>query len=372
MVAFFNAEVDRFVAAKPKGTTEAKIGAAKELANLDSEKFSWDRADFQRMAKGQRLEVDPNALYEGLYRPFHRQHVNVARQLNNTIYQLPQLYPMADARTLTITVSSGSGRVPFSTLMADRVPDVAIYIDTIQCFPLATYERTEGAAQPLFDAPDAGWRPNVTPAALKAYRSIDASITADHLFFYVYGILHARDYRQAFAADLRKSLPRIPQVKTAEDFWAFSRAGRALADLHVGYEAVEPWPDLEIAYAQGFDPDASDAWRVEKMRYPRIDDPETGRKIEDKTRVLYNRQVTISKIPLRAHDYRLGSRSALDWILNQYEVATDKASGITNDPNDWGAEHGQPRYIFDLLRRVVTVSMRTLDVTESLPPLDLT
>lgn len=102
-----------------------------------------------------------------------------------------------------------------------------------------------------------------------------------------------------------------------------------------------------------------------------MDDPETGKKIEDKTQVLYNSAVTISQIPLRAHDYQLGSRSAIDWVLNQYQVKLDKASGIVNDPNDWAAEHGQPTYIFDLLRRVVTVSMRTLDLIESLPALDL-
>jgi len=106
-------------------------------------------------------------------------------------------------------------------------------------------------------------------------------------------------------------------------------------------------------------------------RYAKVDDLETGKKSDDKTRVLYNRGVTIAGIPLRAHEYRLGSRSAIDWVLNQYEVTTDKASGITNDPNDWAAEHGEPRYIFDLLRRVVTVSMRTLDVVDSLPALDL-
>ncbi|MCC6642680.1 MAG: hypothetical protein IT386_16080, partial [Deltaproteobacteria bacterium] len=223
----------------------------------------------------------------------------------------------------------------------------------------------------LFDTPNAGWRPNISAAALRAYRTLDASLTAEDLFFYVYGVLHARDYREAFAADLKKSLPRIPQVKTQEDFWAFSKAGRELSELHVGYETVEPWPDLEITYAPGFDPNAPDAWRIEKMRYPKVEDPETGRKVEDKTRVLYNRAVTIAGIPIRAHNYRLGSRSALDWVLNQYEVTTDKPSGITNDPNDWATEHGQPRYIFDLLRRVVTVSLRTLDVVDALPMLDL-
>lgn len=373
MVAFFNAEVDRFAATQPKGTTSTKTEAAKKFANLDPAHYSWAAADFQRMAKGQRVDVDPDAFYETTYRPFQRQHGNIARHLNNRTHQLPKVYPSAGASTLAITVTEAGARVPFSTLMVDRVPDSKIYIDATQCFPLVTYQEVEESAnQLLFDAPDAGWRQNVSASALQAYRTLDASLTAEDLFFYVYGILHARDYREAFAADLKKSLPRIPQVKTADDFWAFSKAGRVLADLHLGYETVEPWPNLEVTYAPGFDPNAPDAWRVEKMRYPKIDDPETGKKIEDRTRVLYNRHVTIASIPLRAHDYRLGSRSALDWVLNQHQVTTDKASSITNDPNDWATEHNEPRYIFDLLRRVVTVSMRTLDVVDSLPPLDLT
>jgi predicted helicase len=374
MVAFFNQEVDRFAATKAKGTTAAQADAARKFANLDSTKFSWTRSDFQRMGRGQKLKATSDMFRHALYRPFQRQHANVSPSLNDAAGQLLKLYPTAEARTLAITVAGMAGSNPFTCLITDRVPDTVLSGagNAIQIFPLLTYEKAEDPAnRSLFDASDTGWRPNVSASAIKAYRILDASISAEDLFFYIYGILHARDYRETFAADLKKSLPRIPQVKTAEDFWAFSKAGRALADLHIGYETVEPWPNLEVAYAPDFDAKAPGAWRVEKMRYPKIDDPETGKKIEDKTRVLYNRHVTIASIPLRAHDYRLGSRSALDWVLNQYQVATDEPSGITNDPNDWATEHNEPRYIFDLLRRVVTVSLRTLDVVDSLPPLDL-
>lgn len=377
MVEFFNSEVDRFAATKPKGDTKARTEAAKKFANLDSARFSWDAADFQRMAKGQHLEVDPDAFFETTYRPFQRQHGNVARRLNNRTYQLPQFYPTSEARTLAITVAGMAGSNPFTCLMTDRVPDTVLTGagNAIQVFPIETYkaqpDEIEQRSLALDAKASAGWRSNISGSALRAFRSLDASLTAEDLFFYVYGILHSRDYRDAFAADLKKALPRIPQVKTQEAFWAFSKAGRALADLHVGYEEVEPWPELVVTYAEGFDPVASGAWRVERMRYPRVDDPETGKKVEDKTRVVYNAGVTISEIPLRAHDYRLGSRSAIDWVLNQYQVKTDGASGIVNDPNDWATEHGQPTYIFDLLRKVVTVSMRTLDIVESLPTLDL-
>ena len=141
--------------------------------------------------------------------------------------------------------------------------------------------------------------------------------------------------------------------------------------MHLGYEDVEPWPDLDVEFADGFDPDNASSWRVEKMRYPKVTDPDTKKKVDDKTAVVYNSQVTVRGIPERAHDYVLGSRSGIDWILDRYQVKTHKASGIVNDPNDWATEHDQPTYIYDLLRSVVTVSMRTLDIIDDLPELDL-
>lgn len=146
-----------------------------------------------------------------------------------------------------------------------------------------------------------------------------------------------------------------------------------MSTLHTEYETVEPWPSLEIRYADGFDPAASAAFRVEKMRYPKVPDPGTpgGRKIDDKTTIIYNPAITVAAIPLRAHDYRLGARSALDWVMESNQVKIDKASGIVNDPNDWATEHDDPRYILDLIGRVVTVSMRTLDIIDNLPKLNL-
>lgn len=185
------------------------------------------------------------------------------------------------------------------------------------------------------------------------------------------GVLHAPDYRYAFAADLKKELPRIPRPSNAEQFWAFSAAGRKLSELHLDYEDVEPWTGLDVAFADGFDPEVEASWRVEKMRYPKVIDPDSKKKVDDKTTIVYNSSVTIFGIPERAHEYVIGSRSAIDWILDRYQVKTHKASGIVNDPNDWGLEHDNPAHIFDLLRSIVTVSMRTLDIIDELPALDL-
>lgn len=226
----------------------------------------------------------------------------------------------------------------------------------------------------LFDGDkESEWHHNVADGTLGAYRTLDAAIEKDDVFFYVYGILHSPDYRSAYAADLKKSLPRIPRVPTAEDFWAFVKSGRDLANLHANYEAVERWPELTYTYGAGFDEGHPDAYRVLKMKHPKIPDPfdPKGARIEDRTQIIYNDWITIGSIPERAYHYELGSRSALGWVMESNRVRTDKASGIRNDPNDWAIEHDDRTYILDLVGRIVTVSIRTLDIVDSLPSLDL-
>jgi predicted helicase len=144
------------------------------------------------------------------------------------------------------------------------------------------------------------------------YRALNTLITDEDVFFHVYGLLHSPQYRSAFAADLKKSLPRIPPVETAEMFWAFSRAGRALADQHLTYEDVEPRPDLRVSFADGFDADAPAAWRVEKMRYPKVTDSKSRKKIDDRTTVIVNSRITVAGIPERAHECVFRPKAASD------------------------------------------------------------
>ena len=208
-------------------------------------------------------------------------------------------------------------------------------------------------------------RDNITDATLDFFQNSFGNETSkDDIFFYIYGLLHSADFRMRFSVDLKKQAPRIPSVKTANDFLSFSKSGRALADLHLNYESVEPWAELEIRYSDSWSSDRSGAYRVEKMRYTK-DGKET-----DLTTVIYNSDITIAGIPESAHDYRLGSRSAIDWIIDRYQIKTHKESGIVNDPNDWADEHDDPTYIFDLLRRIVTVSMKTNEIVAGLPKLE--
>ncbi len=191
-------------------------------------------------------------------------------------------------------------------------------------------------------------------------------IGKEDLFYYIYGLLHAPDYRARFKNNLAKELPRIPAVKQSADFWAFSKAGRALGDLHVNYENVEPYPvvikegDLRLADI----PDPQAFYRVTKMKYGG-----KGRE-KDKTTVIYNPHITLTEIPLRAYDYVVNGKPALDWVMDRQCVKTDKASGIVNDANAYANETmGNPAYPLELFERVITVSMKTLDIVERLPKL---
>ena len=146
------------------------------------------------------------------------------------------------------------------------------------------------------------------------------------------------------------------------DFWAFSKAGRALAESHLHYETVEPWPLAEHTGALALDP-AKD-FLVQKMTFARRD------KAVDKTAIVYNAHLTLSGIPLAAYDYVVNGKPALEWLMERYQVTVDKDSGIRNDPNDWSREHKQPRYIIDLIKRVTRVSMETVKLVNALPALN--
>lgn len=375
MVEHFNAQVDRFRQYRSEQTGSVGVRSAdvERFVERDSAKFSWTSGDFANVARGIPYEVGDTVITTATYRPFHRRWVNAGPRFNNRMGKLLRVFPAEGVENIAIAMSTIGARSAFTAYVTRDLPDVHLWVDDTPCFPRYVYEpATAGDDAPeLFDADPTGRRHNVTDHALAGYRELDPAIDHDDVFFYVYGILHSPDYRTAFAADLKKSLPRIPRVEAAADFWAFSKAGRELAHLHTEYETVEPWPALRYAYRAEFDATHPDAYRVLKMKHPRVTDRATGAKVEDRTRIVYNDWITVEGIPERAYEYELGSRSAIGWVMESWRVRTDKASGIRNDPNDWATEHGQPTYILDLVGRVVTVSMRTLDVVTSLPRLAL-
>lgn len=180
--------------------------------------------------------------------------------------------------------------------------------------------------------------------------------TKEDIFYYVYGLLHSPDYRSKFAADLKKMLPRIPLVKDPADFGEFAQAGRELALLYINYETVPSWPELKIT---GID---SGNCQVQKMRFAKTPDGKP-----DKTAIIYNSHIKIENIPLQAYEYIINGRSGIEWIMDRYQIKTDKDSGIVNNPNIWCKEHGSPRYILNLLCSIITISMETIKIIQGLP-----
>ncbi|WP_292789305.1 type ISP restriction/modification enzyme [Nostoc sp. NMS7] len=188
----------------------------------------------------------------------------------------------------------------------------------------------------------------------KTYR--DKTIAKEDIFYYVYGILHSPEYKRRFEADLKKMLPRIPY---AQEFWAFSKAGRELASWHLNYETIEPYPLTEDNSGLLF-LDNED-YRVEKMSFGRRP------KVIDKTTIIYNSKITLFGIPLETYDYVVNGKSALEWIMESYQFTKDKDSQIAKDPNDWSED---PRYILDLVKRIVRVSLESMKIVTALPALN--
>ncbi|UUY07710.1 DEAD/DEAH box helicase family protein [Pseudomonas sp. J452] len=362
-INFYNSEVRRFQGEK---TTQGKSIDSANFINTDPTKMSWDHAQKVGVEKGRMGSYTENAIFPAIYRPFTKCWSYVDSFFNNRIYQMPSLFPDQNAANLAICVSGKGGKVAFSSMITSVIPSLhMVDIDGSQCFPLYLYdEAVQVSKDDLFTEQTKGGlcrRDAITDAGLAHFQMVypGEQISKEDLFYYVYGILHSPDYRERFADNLSKELPRIPAVKKAADFWAFSKAGRALADLHLNYETVEPYP-LTI---ESKGPLTNADYRVEKMKFA---------KKGDKTTVIYNHRITLKGIPEAAWDYVVNGKAALDWVMERQAVRTDKASGIVNDANDWANETmGNPKYPLELFQRVVTVSLETQKTVHNLPALDI-
>ncbi|GLZ88726.1 DNA damage-inducible protein [Metapseudomonas resinovorans] len=365
MIGFYNGEVDRYSAACV-GLPKQAWPDPDAFVDFDSTKMSWTREVKQDLARKNHRPYRPEGIVKSLYRPFSKGWMYFDKHFNNCVYQMPRIFPDAGAENLVIGVSAAGEKVAFSALISRYVPSLHfVDIEGSQCFPLYLYdEAAQSTDNDLFASSSAEGlrrRDAITDAGLAHFASAYSGevIGKEDLFYYVYGILHSPDYRERFADNLSKELPRIPAVKKAADFWAFSQAGRALADLHLNYETVEPYP---LAIEAKGTLTAAD-YRVEKMKFA-----QKG----DKTTVIYNHRITLKGIPEAAWDYVVNGKTALDWVMERQAVRTDKASGIVNDANDWAIETmDNPKYPLELFQRVVTVSLETQKIVNSLPLLDI-
>ena len=385
--------IDNYNAAVEAGTTA-------EAINTDSTQINWNRQLIRDLVSRKHHKFNADSIRSGIYRPFCAQSVYFAREMNDMIYQLPQFLPTAFHRNLTIAVEDDS-RKELTSLMTDLLPDLHT-MGTTQTFPLYTWEPlspTSGSEPDLFaDLATAsesqadgaatassldfsrpignqipvildGYRrvDNVTDATLASYREHygDPGITKEDIFFYLYALLHHPEYRERYEDDLKKMLPHIPR---ATGFHTYASVGRELADLHVNYERVEPYPSVQEEASLHAPADPWERYRIgeRKMRFPKL-----GRRDKDFTRLEYNDYVTLTGIPAEAQGYSISGRSPLEWIIDRYHVKTDKASGIVNDPNDFLREQGRPDAVVDLIKRLVTVSMRTQELLATLPKLEI-
>lgn len=369
MIDFYNAEVTRFNSMYPELDKKKREAVLDDFIDTNPERISWTRGLKQELAKNRSFGCEATSLTPSLYRPFTKQWLYFNRTFNEMVLQMPRIFPHAEAENLVINTTSVGGF--FSVLIANTLPSKFVGEDVVQWFPLYLYDEqaqatdNEGGTGDLFarGRVESGLkrRDAITEAGLAHFRSAYPAeqISKEDLFYYVYGILHSPDYRERFSDNLSKELPRIPAVKKAADFWAFSKAGRALADFHLNYETVELYPLTIETKGQLTNAD----YRVEKMKFA---------KKGEKSTVIYNTRITLKGIPEAAWDYVVNGKAALDWVMERQAVRTDKASGIVNDANDWAVETmGNPKYPLELFQRVVTVSLETQKIVKALPKLDI-
>ena len=334
--------------------------------DYDTNKISWTRAVLADIGRNKDYNIFNCEYRESMYRPFFKQWLLYYRPLNEMMYQIPKLFPTPQYKNLVICLSGIGASKDFSAIITDCIPDLQLQFNG-QCFPLYWYDSNDADIPDLFEqnadryVRKDGVTDWIQTIARKQY---GYKVTKEDIFYYVYGLLHSPDYRTTFATDLKKSLPRLPLVKKAEDFWAFSKTGRALADLHLNYETVEPYRKCQMVYAPLTTKGDSINYRVEKMRFGKVDSKTT-----DKSVIHYNHAITLEGIPAEAYEYVVNGKSAIEWIMDRYAVTTDKKSGITNDPNDWAREHNDEKYILNLLLRVINVSVQTVEIVKGLPKL---
>jgi len=333
-IAFYNQQVEQWINHKDK---EIEVD---NFVIYDDSQMSWSGDLKMGLNAGKMAEFSAEKIRQSLYRPFTRSYLFFDRTMNNRVYVFPSIFPTTktEVENRVICVSGVGSSKPFHSILIDIIPCLDL-LEKTQCFPFYTYNedgtnRTE----------------NITDWALNHWQQHyqDKAITKWSIFYYVYALLHHPHYREKYAQNLKRELPRLP---LAPKFWDFAHAGEQLADLHLHSEQAKPYPLEEI----------------ETPKYPFSLEVEKMRLSKDKTQLIYNNFLTLKGIPKNTFAYKLGNRSALDWIIDQYRVKVDKRSGIVNNPNRLDDEE----YILRLIGKVITVSLETVEVVLTLGDLTL-
>ena len=367
-IQFYCKEKDRISKIVTERKSSAALQKVDKLVDSDPKKISWTRGLKQTLVRGEHYSFSMGMVVESVYRPFIKEWLYFSKTFNEVLGQMKRIYPTGHSKNLTIMIKgrhSGHGHL---ALITDRIsslqPDGGQ-----QCFPLYCYEvPSENETGNLFYAsakPDKdGYikRDAITDFALEVFQKNygDRKISKEDLFYYIYGLLHSPTYRSKYQNDLKKMLPRIPFAK---DFWGYSKKGRELAEIHLNYESIEPF-ELKEEIKESSPKKVKELYRVNEsgMKFPKV------KKEEDRTTIIFNQFVTLRGIPESAYEYVVNGKPAIEWIMERYAVTTDKDSGIKNDPNEWSDD---PRYIVDLVKRIVRVSIETNRIVSELPKFEL-
>jgi predicted helicase len=354
-----------------------------KFINNDSSKISWSGNVKANIGRHKELKFNEHSLSPSLYRPFTKEWVYFDKDLNERRYQMPRIFPNMDVENRVISVIGRGATKDFCAFMSNTLPDYEM-ISKGQCFPLKLYENyseqdeslvTDEVQNEMFAKSqpkhtvksDTGYttKDGISDEGLAHFQTTypNETITKEDLFYYIYGLLHSEDYKNKYADNLSKELPRIPCVKKAADFWAFSKSGRALAELHLNYESVTPYPISFVGGSLFMDSFDEKDYRVVQMKFS---------KKADKSTVIYNHKITMTNIPLEAYDYVVNGKPALEWVMERQAVTTHKDSGIVNDANLWATETmHDAAYPLKLFQRVITVSLETMKIVKALPRLDI-
>lgn len=357
--------VQRFIDFYKRNLDEA------ETPIYDTTQISWSSSLVSYFERKIKIEFDKKNVRRAMYRPFQRQWLYFGGYLTHRVGQMPILFPEGGSQNLVISLTL-AGSKGFSLFMTDTLPDLHLIGDS-QCFPLYLYEEVNQDKQlgsgNLFDLSVTETKykrkDGISDEGLKHFQMAYPSeqITKEDIFYYTYGLLHSEEYRERYADNLSKELPRIPCVKKAEDFWAFSKAGRELAHWHLNYETVDKYPATLDTGSTAYSQLGTEDFYVEKMKFA---------KKGEKGTVVYNKRITVKGIPLEAYDYVVNGKPALEWVMERQGVSTHKESGIVNDANDWANETmNNAAYPLELFLRVITVSLETMKIVRSLPKLDI-
>jgi predicted helicase len=363
MLEFYNNQRNAFSNSKINSTISDLVN----FLNYDNRYISWTESLINAVKTNKPIYFEQNTIIKAHYRPFTKNYLYYNRKLNERVYQMPKIFPIGNQGNLIISVQGAGDKKEFSVLISDKIVDLG-FNGACQCFPLYYYEeKKEKQTMQLFSTINSnddkyirrdGVSDFILERAKKQYGlSNNSGLTKEDIFYYVYGFLHSPEYREIFANDLKKMLPRIPLVDDVEVFWAFSKAGRKLADLHINYEEIAPYPDVVVDISRA-SMSEEDLYHVEKMRFI---------KKEQKDTILYNSYITVSNIPEKAYEYVVNGKSAIEWIIDRYRITIHKESQIKNDPNDWAKEHNKPSYILELLLSIINVSVQTVDIVNGLP-----